>query len=135
MPRPEPPAQGFTLVEVIVALLVFGLSFAVLAQIVQTGSRQSASAEEVATATLLARSQLARIGVELPVATGELAGEANGYRWQVRVRAAELDQDQDELATALSLAPHLIEVTVAWGPADRQRDLTLTTLRVGAVDQ
>ena len=35
-------ADGFTLLEILVALVIFALAFGVLAQIIQTGLRQSA---------------------------------------------------------------------------------------------
>ena len=58
----RPRAAGFTLLEVLVALIIFALTFGVLAQIMQTGLRQSTTATASSTATLLARSQLARVG-------------------------------------------------------------------------
>ena len=80
--------RGFTLLEVLVALVIFALLFGVLAQIFQTGLRQSAVAEQASAATLLARSQLARVGVEVPLAEGELAGETeDGLRWRTAIAA------------------------------------------------
>ena len=76
------------------ALLIFGLTFAVLARIVQTGVLQSARAGTMTTATLLARSQLARIGADVPIAPGELEGDAGaGFRWRIVVRPAEFEGD------------------------------------------
>jgi general secretion pathway protein I len=132
MPRPETgaengsSAQGFTLLEVVVALMIFALSFGVLAQIFQTGFRQSAQAEAVATATLVARSELARIGVELPLEIGETEAETDdGFRVRTTILPAEIDVGDDELA------PFLVEVTVAWGPTERKQQVELTTLRLG----
>lgn len=132
MPHPEngkesaPSARGFTLLEVVVALLIFALSFGVLAQIFQTGFRQSAQAEAVATATLLARSELARIGVELPLEIGASEAETDdGFRVRTTVLPAEIDVGDDELV------PFLVEVAVAWGPAERGQQVELITLRLG----
>jgi prepilin-type N-terminal cleavage/methylation domain-containing protein len=142
MPGPDPqildPAErrrGFTLVEVVVALLIFGLTFAVLARIVQTGVLQSARAETMTTATLLARSQLARIGVDVPVAAGELEGDAGGgFRWRIVVRPAELEGGQDDPATDQVVLPHQVEVTIAWGEGTREQALTLTSLRLATAE-
>ena len=96
---PRAGQQGFTLIEVVVALLIFGLTFAVLARIVQTGILQSGRAEAMTTATLLARSQLARIGADVPVAEGELEGDAGGgFHWRIVIRPAALDDDRGEPA-------------------------------------
>ena len=131
MPRPKvggrpPRGHGFTLLEVLVALLVFGLVFGVLAQIFQTGFRQSSTAEAVATATLLARSQMARVGADLPLEIGETEEEADGgFRVRTAIRPASFEQ------TELDLIPLLVQVTVAWGPIERERQVALTTLRLG----
>lgn len=129
MPPLEPGgrARGFTLLEVVVALLIFAISFGVLAQIFQTGFRQSAEAEAVTMATLLARSELARIGVEVPLEPGETETETDdGFRVRTRVLPAEVETGDDEIA------PLLVEVSVAWGPPERAPQVALTTLRLGA---
>ena len=128
MPRLEvgtssPHGHGFTLLEVLVALLVFGLVFGVLAQIFQTGFRQSSAAEAVATATLVARSHLARVGVDRPLEIGETEEEADGgLRVRTVIQPAELEE------TELDLMPLLVQVTVAW---EREGQVALTTLRLG----
>jgi prepilin-type N-terminal cleavage/methylation domain-containing protein len=133
---PAERRRGFTLVEVVVALLIFGLAFAVLARIVQTGVLQSARAETMTTATLLARSQLARIGVDVPVAAGELEGDAGGgFRWRIVVRRAALEGGQDDPATDQLVLPHQVEVTIAWGEGTREQALTLTSLRLAAAEE
>lgn len=131
MPRLEvatssPHGHGFTLLEVLVALLIFGLVFGVLAQIFQTGFRQSSTAEAVTTATLLARSHIARIGVDLPLEIGETEEETNGgFRLRTTITPAAFEE------TELELIPLLVQVTVAWGPIERERQIALTTLRLG----
>jgi prepilin-type N-terminal cleavage/methylation domain-containing protein len=133
---PAERRRGFTLVEVVVALLIFGLAFAVLARIVQTGVLQSARAKTMTTATLLARSQLARIGVDVPVAAGELEGDAGGgFRWRIVVRRAALEGGQDDPATDQLVLPHQVEVTIAWGEGTREQALTLTSLRLAAAEE
>jgi general secretion pathway protein I len=125
---PTPRGQGFTLLEVLVALLIFGLAFGVLAQILQTGFRQSATAEQMTTATLLARSQLARIGVDLPLEIGEIEEDAGGgFRIRTRVEPAELEVAADEFV------PLLVEVTVAWGSLADEAQVALPTLRLAPV--
>jgi general secretion pathway protein I len=115
---------GFTLLEVLVALLVFGLMFGILAQIIRTGLRQTAAAEETAFASLLARSQLARVGVELPLEPGEVEGEVDGMRWRTAIRLAEPPSQETAIGS------YRIDVTIAWGEGDNQQ-LTITTLKLG----
>jgi general secretion pathway protein I len=130
MSHPTEPARpalapGFTLLEVLVALVCFALVFGILAQIMRTGLRQSASAETATIATLVARSQLARVGAELPLEIGEVEGEVDGMRWRTTIRLAEGPSEDVDIGT------YRVDLTVAWGPPEEARDLTLTTLRLG----
>ncbi|MGH6899270.1 MAG: type IV pilus modification PilV family protein [Geminicoccaceae bacterium] len=134
MPRREPgppprQAPGFTLLEVLVALLIFGLAFGVLAQIFQTGLRQSATAEQTAAAIMLARSHLARIGIDLPLEIGAIEEEAgDGFRLRTTIAPAGLEVAADDQLIAL-----LVEVAVMWGPMTNERQVALTTLRLAPV--
>ena len=131
--------QGFTLIEVIVALLICGLAFAVVARIIQTGVLQSGRAEAMTTATLLARSQLARIGADVPVAEGELDGDAGeGFHWQIVIRPAMLEGDggdrADDSDRQPKILPYQVEVRVAWGTGGPAEAVTLTSLCLVAAE-
>jgi general secretion pathway protein I len=117
--------NGFTLLEILVALVIFALAFGVLAQIMQTGLRQSTVARSLAAATLLARSELARVGIDVPLAVGRAYGETeDGMRWHTDVELIEGPSEHPSLAT------YQVQVTVAWGAGPAEQ-VTLTTLRVG----
>ena len=120
---------GFTLVEILVALVVFALAFGVLAQIMQTGLRQSMVARSLAGATMLARSELARVGIEVPLQVGAVEGESeDGLHWQTEIELlVEASEDQ-------SLALYQVQVTVAWGESPAEQ-MVLTTLRTGLPSQ
>ncbi len=131
--------DGFTLLEILVALIIFALLFGVLAQIFQTGLRQARVAETASAATALARARLARVGVEVPLAPGEIEGESEGgLRWRTTIQLAALPAEEDlgpaEGEVEMDLVPWLVEVSVAWGPGAGEQ-VTLTTLRVGPPPQ
>lgn len=127
--REDGRRAGFTLLEILVALVIFALAFGVLAQIIQTGLRQSGVAESTAAATALARSHLARIGVELPLEAGETDGETgDGMRWHTDIELAGTSEEH------YGLASYLVRVTVSWGPGAAEQ-VTLTTLRLGPLPQ
>ena len=144
--------RGFTLIEVVVALVIFALSFGILAQIIQTGFRHSSLAEASTIATLIARSQLARVGAELPLEVADLEGDTEEeFRWRTVIRLADQVIADDDPSLAVDdpapesddpaaedfdegpedLALYQIEVTVAWGEPPAERSLTLTSLRLG----
>jgi general secretion pathway protein I len=123
--RERESARGFTLLEILVALVIFALAFGLLAQIMQTALRQSTVARSLTGATLLARSELARVGVEVPLQAGRSEGETDdGMHWQTEIELVE-GPDEDQ-----SLALYQVQVTVAWGASPAEQ-LMLTTLRAG----
>ena len=123
--REHASARGFTLLEILVALVIFALAFAVVAQIMHTALRQSTVARSLTGATLLARSELARVGVEVPLQVGRADAETeDGMRWQTEIELLE-GPDEEQ-----SLALFEVRVTVAWGAAPAEQ-LMLTTLRTG----
>jgi prepilin-type N-terminal cleavage/methylation domain-containing protein len=131
--------QGFTLIEVVVALMIFGLAFAVVARIIQTGVLQSGRAEAMTTGTLLARSQMARVGADVPVTEGELDGDAgHGFRWQIVVRPAVRENERGDETNGSHLRPEIlpyqVEVTVAWGTGGPAEAVSLTSLRLAAAE-
>ena len=74
---------------------------------------------------MLAQSELARVGVEVPLRAGPAEGETeNGMRWHTEVELIEQPNEQQSLAT------YQVQVTVTWGPNPAEQ-LTLTTLRAG----
>lgn len=121
-------AQGFTLLEVVVALIVFALTFGAFAQIFSTGFRQSRAAERTAEATLVAESVLARIGNETRLEPGRFGGEVGAdFRFEAEIEpASEPDPDYGYVALR-------VRVTVFEADATPDSGIRLTTLRLGAI--
>ncbi|MGI9501018.1 MAG: type IV pilus modification PilV family protein [Geminicoccaceae bacterium] len=123
--------RGFTLLEVLVALIIFAISFGAIASIFQTSLRQSITASKLLDAKALAEQQMARLGVELPLELGKhngVAATASGSTmiWQSRIDLAEPVDDQDPVA--------LYHITVDVGDEDDDRPIvTLQTFRIGEV--
>ncbi len=118
--------SGFTLLEVLVALIIFAIAFGAIAGIFQTALRQSTTAETLDDARALAEQQIARFGTELPLKPIELAGQsAAGYLWRAHVELAAPIPGEQTIA--------LYRVTVDVGADDNDRHyVTLQTLRIGS---
>ncbi len=117
--------HGFTLIEVLVALIIFGIAFGVIAAIFQTSLLQAAKAEILMDATAIAEQQIGRFGHEVSLAVGQSAGLADeGLAWQTKVTlAAPLQEGSD-------IALYRISVDVSSSEGERHY-LTLQTLRIG----
>ena len=120
--------RGFTLLEVVVALIVFALTFGTFAAIFSTGFRQSRAAERAIEATLVARSLLERIGNETRLEPGRFGDELdNGFRFEATVTpAGEADPDFGFILFRIDLA-------VFEADASPEQGLHLTTLRLETV--
>lgn len=128
MRRSSQGSAGFTLIEVLVAFAILAVSLGVLAHILSSGLRGGRVSEAYSTATMLAESKLATIGVEEALVAGETAGSFNDqYRWQVDVRPYDEEQIN---ATDIPVDAYEVTVTVAWDASSGQRSVSLATLRL-----
>jgi general secretion pathway protein I len=120
--------EGFTLLEVLVALVILATTVVAVLQLFGGGLRLARTAGDHADAALLASAKLAEIEPG-PLTEGVIEGVEGPYRW---IRRVTLDpsllpaQQQETLETArLRLARVTLEVQ--WGQGRR---FELATLRV-----
>src|SRR5262245_31710020 len=124
---------GFTLIETLVALVIFVAGYLLVHQAVSVAWRGAQAAWTESAALRLAQSRLAASGVETRLEEGEQAGEtADGFGWTVRTerhRPAGPDGGPEKVAG------YWVTVTVRWdgGVLRRARSLQLKTLKLGAV--
>jgi general secretion pathway protein I len=124
-------STGFTLLEVLVAFLILAVSLGTLWRSF-SGDLASLDASAFhALALAEARSQVDRLGTEIPLKEGEVSGlSEQGLSWILRVRQddtwpSRLDDESD----SVHVVPYEIEVVVT----DRAgRAITLTTLRLAS---
>ena len=122
-------AQGFSLLEVLVAFSVLSLTLAVVLQIFSTGLRAGVLSEEYARATALAESKLAELGRLGPIQeTTEEGAFDEIYRWQLDVNPPDWWEEVER--EQIPVIPYEVHVTVLWTGPNRQRSLRLSTLRV-----
>ena len=111
--------NGFTLLGVMIALVIIATVLVALLGLQSRTINLSDRQQKVTQATMLAQERMSEI---------ELAGESSGrdddgkfekpfenYRWQIRFEPTPL------------AAVSMVTVTVAWGEADRNEDVALTS--------
>jgi general secretion pathway protein I len=120
--------DGFTLVEVIVALAILALGIGGLTAMISTSLQQTAVAARTSEAGSLAQSLLARVGRELPIREEEQQGEfANGYGWTLRTSIYGDAREREEWP----VGAYKIFAQVEWQDGGMRRVYALETLRLG----
>ena len=77
---------GFTLLEVMLAFVIFALSFATVLEIVAGSMRSVVRASDDTEVALLARSLMDLVGTEIPIEESEYSDTAmDRYEWQMDI--------------------------------------------------
>lgn len=125
--RPDRGSEGFTLLEVLVALTILGMSFATLLAIFSQALASERNRDRAFAARTLAQSLMAQTLAAQSVDEGTLAGHTDdGLSWQVRIEP--YGSRSGEPAEGLEAAR--VSTTVRWSGAINAQSLTLATLRV-----
>lgn len=124
---------GFTLLELLLAFLVFALSFATVLEILSGSMRNTVRAREYTEAALTAQSVMDQLGLEIPLEAGfSTGGESGDYRWEIDVIAYEGATDgfnAMELAELTGIELLQIDLLVSWGEPPHEQSSEFSTLR------
>lgn len=122
--------KGFTLLEVLVAFVVFAVVFASLIQVLTGSLRNTSRARELTEAALWAQSYLDTLSLERSLEEGVDTGEFDDvYSYEAVI---SIYQPEDLDPQALELIPIdmlLVELTVYWGEGNRERQAVFVTMR------
>jgi prepilin-type N-terminal cleavage/methylation domain-containing protein len=132
MPRYRSTA-GFTLIETVVALVIFVACYLLLYQGTSLGWRSIQVVHMEAAALQVAQNRLALAGIDPPLQEGRQTGRTDdGFDWSVDVRRSPQAQSGD--ASPARLGGYWVTVQVDWreGPLRAARSLRLTTLKLAA---
>ena len=136
--RPHPvPARsrgrGFTLLELLLAFVVFALSFATVLEILSGSMRNTVRARHYSEAALTAQSLMDQVGLEIPLETGTgLNGEAGEYRWELEIYDyANTGENLHsvELADLTGIKLLQVDLLISWGEPPRDQTRRFSTIR------
>lgn len=119
---------GFSLLEVLVALAVLGISLGVLFRVFGQSLTDVGRAEHYTQAVLVAESQLALIGADPGNALRSYETDVDD-RFHVSVDVSPMAPRSGGVVVPLSA--YRVSVTVGWGEGSRRRQVTATTVRLG----
>lgn len=144
--------QGFTLIELVAAFVIFAIGFGVLLQILSTCLHTTAQAADYTRAALWAQSLLDTQGVGEPVRAGDSSGNFDDmYRWHLQVTqlspqelvpvASTVPQAGNTNAAPVQTTPvapsmdmFRLQLDVSWGSLYLQHNARFVTLRAQNID-
>jgi general secretion pathway protein I len=120
-------ADGFSLVEILVALAIVGLTLGTAAAVFRSGIVGHVASADVDTAVAVAEETIASAGVTAALREGDTHGLfADRFAWRLSVRpyedGAQPPPDRFKL--------YRLEVEVSWRDGLRQRRIELATMRL-----
>ena len=119
---------GFTLIEVLLALAVFALSFGLILETLGGASRNVRVAGDLGQVALLAQNQLDTLGVDSELREGVQTGKLNDtYSYTLTVTAHVPEDSVVPDTTQVKL--FRVDLDVSWGRGRDQRVERFSTLR------
>lgn len=126
-------SRGFTLLEVMLAFVVFALSFATVLEIMAGSMRSVRRSTDDTEVALLAQSLIDLVGTEIALEEGEFSGTGlDRYQWQLGISAYQATNESGrilELAELTGTQLLRIDLDINWMQGRRQRDLHFSTIR------
>ena len=125
--------RGFTLLEVLIAFIILGLSTGVILSVFSSLPTKAQHAANERAATMSAQSLLALIGSEWPLEPGLKTGELHdGTKWSLTIKPYMQDIPPDQSHDVFSPVTKLFLVTIEttapskWDPTT----VSITTMRL-----
>ena len=126
-------AAGFTLLEVMLAFVIFALSFATVLEIMAGSMRSVRRASDDTQVALLAQSVMDLVGTEIPIEEGQFSGTGmDRYQWQLGIYLYEASGDDvgtQELAEMSGIELYQVDLDIDWEVGRGQRNLHFSTIR------
>lgn len=124
---------GFTLLELLLAFVVFSLSFATVLEILSGSMRNTVRARHYSEAALTAQSMMDQVGLEIPLQAGHFAnGESGDYEWQIDIipySGGEGNQLSTSLAELSGVELLEVDLSISWGEPPREQTRNFSTIK------
>lgn len=123
-------AGGFTLLELLLAFMVFALSFATVLEILSGSMRNTVRARHFTEAALTAQSIMDQVGVTIQLQAGQRQGGEEGeYRWDLEIYEYEGVEGTAELAELTGIGLLQVDLYVSWGDQRSEQTRRFSTVK------
>ncbi|MBI5212969.1 MAG: type II secretion system protein [Nitrospirae bacterium] len=115
--------SGFTLLEVIIAIAIMGISVVLVMQLFSGGLRSGKTAADYTMAVIHAREKMEEMLTDPSVGTGDFG---DGYRWQAEAAHYSPGEKEDS---------ELLKITVKVSWPEKNRAVELVTLKAASKEE
>lgn len=123
-------ADGFVLLEVLVAFTIFVLVLGAVMEVFSRGVNVVRAGDQYTRAVLLAQSKLAELDVE-PLGTGVYQGRFDTtFGWRTSVTRYPWRQAEANDGSSIPMQPLLATVEISWSDGSARRSVSLTSLEL-----
>lgn len=130
-PSPRAAQAGFTLLEVLVAVMILGLTLGALLQQFALATRAGSASYDSTRAALYAREKLEELKTRKDLGEFVDGGSFDdGYEWETRVQFYGYDEFEDQAVfEGMRYETYRLSSLVIWRLGSRVRQVELETLR------
>lgn len=124
--------RGFTMLEVLIALVIAGLAVGVMFEAAAGALRASHAAAQYDQAVARAQSHLAMATQAGALMPGDWNGDdGGGYHWRVHVASIGSTTANPASGSPVPLVLYSVTVTITWPDGDKTRDVRLVSQQIG----
>jgi general secretion pathway protein I len=120
--------QGFTLIEMVIAFAILGVTLAVLYGSFENAMMRTRHDTRLSEATLLAQSLLSRAGSEWPLIDVTRHGKSNAYSFALIQQTLTAPEGEP----AYSVPTIRVTASVNWAEGQARRSISLSSLKLSS---
>jgi general secretion pathway protein I len=129
--RPRIQRDGFTLLEIVVAMAILGIGLVVIIELFSGGLRLARVSEEYTVAAGHARTKMEEVSLAKTLQEGIQEGEFDSfYRWQMEVKKVDLLPPGRETTYRPPVDLYRVRIDVLWRSGSKERAAALESYRV-----
>ena len=126
--------KGFTLLEILLAIVILGVSLTVIMQQFSAGLRIAHTSKTYTTAISYAKQKLEEFQLQEEIEETEESGDFDdGYSWRVTIVPyedyLEEEGEDEDLFELLPLEMYRLDSVVSWMEGDKEKSVLLSTLK------
>lgn len=123
--------RGFTLIEVLTAMMILAISMVTIFQLFSDGLKGAKLSNEYTQAIFFAKAKMEDVLLADGLAEGETEGMiTEGIQWRLRIVPFENEMDSMPPPRRPLTQLFQVSVDIAWGVGEHQRTFTLSTLHL-----